>query len=100
MWVSGRAASRPGTGGIAACVPTLMNTRSPASTRVPPSLRCTLSVYEVSVSHDQLGAGRLVIVQMRLDFALDHVALTLDDGRHVGGDRAGYHAEASTLARP
>src|SRR5262249_32300407 len=54
---------------------------------------------EVSVSHDQLGAGRLVIVQMRLDFALDHVALTLDDGRRVGGDGGGYHAEASTLAR-
>src|SRR5215471_10081933 len=44
MFVRGRAASSPGTPGMAACVPTLMNTRSPASTRVPPSFSWISSV--------------------------------------------------------
>ena len=54
---------------------------------------------KAAASHDQLGAGRLVIMQMRVDLALDHVALALDDRRHIGGDRAGHHAEPGTRAR-
>src|SRR5262245_50979221 len=33
------------------------------------------------------------------DFALDHVALALANGPHIGGDVAGYDAEARALAR-
>ena len=40
-----RAASRPGTPGIAACVPISRKTLSPTSTRVPPSLRRTSSAF-------------------------------------------------------
>jgi len=36
---------------------------------------------------------------MRRDFAVDHVALALANGRHIGGDVAGYDAEARALAR-
>ena len=45
MFVSGPASARPGIGGIVACVPTLRNTRSPASVRLPPSFRSTSSVF-------------------------------------------------------
>src|SRR5262249_41641019 len=46
MWVSGRASARPAVGGIVARVPTLRNTRSPLSTRVPPpSRKRTSSVF-------------------------------------------------------
>src|SRR5262249_35558224 len=40
-----------------------------------------------------------VILQMRRDFAVDHVALALANGSHVGGDVAGYDAEARAPAR-
>src|SRR5262249_35480983 len=40
--------------------------------------------HKAPVTHDQLRAGRLEIVQMRSDLAADHVALALDDARHVG----------------
>src|SRR5262249_9070867 len=36
---------------------------------------------------------------MRGDFAIDHVALALANGPHIGGDVAGYEAEARALAR-
>src|SRR5262249_15879674 len=55
--------------------------------------------HEASVAHDQLGASRLVIVQVRVDLALNHIALAFDDGRHVGGDWTGHHAEARALTR-
>ena len=45
IWVSGFVASRPGTPGISACVPTLRKIRSPASVRTPPSFRLTSSVF-------------------------------------------------------
>ena len=35
----------PGMSGMAACVPTLRKTWSPASMRVPPSFSCTSSVF-------------------------------------------------------
>src|SRR5262249_35282639 len=48
---------------------------------------------------DQLGAGHLVVLQMQIDLAVDHLALALADRRHVGRDGAGYHAEVRALAR-
>jgi len=36
---------------------------------------------------------------MKVDFALDHVALALANPRHVGRDLTGYHAEVRALAR-
>src|SRR5262249_48662440 len=55
--------------------------------------------HKAPVTHDQLGAGRLVIVQMRSDLAADHVALALNNARHVGRDRTGHHAELRTVTR-
>src|SRR5262249_59923175 len=51
------------------------------------------------VTHDQLGAGRLVIVQMRRDLAADHVALALNNARHIGRDGTGHHPELRTVTR-
>jgi len=55
--------------------------------------------HKAPVAHDQLGTGRLVIVQVRLDLALDHVTLALEDGRHVGCDGTGHHAELRAVTR-
>src|SRR5262249_32824382 len=55
--------------------------------------------HEAPVTNDQLGTGRLVIVQMRSDLAADHVALALNYGRHVGGHGTGHHAELRTVTR-
>ena len=47
--------------GIVACVPTLRKTRSPDSTRVPPSFEAHLQRFrrdEPPAPHDQLGAAR------------------------------------------
>src|SRR5215472_9215811 len=49
--------------------------------------------------HDQLGAGHLVVLQMQVDLAVDHLALALADRRHVGRDGAGYLTEVRALAR-
>ena len=54
---------------------------------------------KASISHDQLGPGHLVILQMRVDLALDHFALALDNGRHIGCDGAGHHAEVRAVTR-
>src|ERR1700730_13786346 len=80
MFVSGPAASRPGMLGIAACVPRFRKTRSPASTRVPPSFKRTSSVF---------GATKFptpIINSAPL-------ALLTDFG-HVGRDGARLRAEA------
>src|SRR6266568_58553 len=55
--------------------------------------------HKAPVTHDQLGAGRLVIVQMRSDLAADHVALALNNAPHVGRDRTGHHTELRTVTR-
>lgn len=55
--------------------------------------------HKAPVAHDQLRAGRFVVVQMRGDFAFDHVALALHNGRHVDGDGTCDHAEPGTLTR-
>ena len=50
---------------------------------------------EASASHNQLGAGRLIVPPMQLDLALHHVALALANRRHIGPDRPGHRAELS-----
>src|SRR6266446_6173639 len=55
--------------------------------------------HKAPVTHDQLRAGRLVIVQMRSDLAADHVALALNNARHVGRDGTGHHTELRTVTR-
>jgi hypothetical protein len=47
-------ACSPGISGIAARVPTLMNTFSPVSTRVPPSLRVTSTVFGATKRADPM----------------------------------------------
>ena len=42
--------------------------------------------HKTPAPHDQFGAGRLVVLQMQIDFAVDHVALALANLRHVGRD--------------
>jgi hypothetical protein len=45
MWVSGRAAARPGISGMAACEPRLSTTSAPESVRAPPSFSATSIVF-------------------------------------------------------
>ena len=52
-------------------------------------LRC----HEASRPHDQLGAARLVLLEVHGDEPLDHVALALEYARHVDLDRPRYHPE-------
>ena len=54
---------------------------------------------EAPRSHDQFGAAFLVVLQMRRDEPVDHVALALAHLRHVDLDRAGHHAELGAVAR-
>ena len=42
--------------------------------------------HEAPGAHDQLGAARLVVLQVPGDLGLDHVALSLANGRHVDRD--------------
>ncbi len=49
--------------------------------------------------HDQFGAARFVVVQVRRDLRFDHVALAPDNLRHVDLDRAGHRAELPAIAR-
>ena len=82
--------------GNGAWVPTLRKISSPTSVRTPPSFRLTSSVFgpdEAPAPHDQFGAARLIVLQMRGDERGDHLALALANLRHVDLDRAGDHAE-------
>ena len=54
---------------------------------------------EAPRSHDQFGAAFLVVLQMRRDEPVDHVALALANLRHVDLDRAGHHAELGAVSR-
>ena len=101
------AASRPGTSGIAACVPRLRKTWSPVSVRVPPSFRLTSSVFGATKRPlPMINSAPLVLIvlQMRGDQRFDHVALALTNLRHVDLDGAGYRAELRAVcardARP
>ena len=49
--------------------------------------------------HDEFGAAFPVVLQVRVDEPLHHVALTLANLRHVDLDRAGHHAELGAGAR-
>ena len=87
--------------GMVACVPTLRNTRSPASTRVPPSFNLHLEGFrrdEMPRAHDQLGATRLVVLQVHGDQPLDHVALALPHARHLDRPWTGHHPELGRVA--
>jgi hypothetical protein len=55
--------------------------------------------HEAPAPHDQFGPGRFIRLQMKVDFALDHVALSLANSRHVGRDRAGHHAKLGAPCR-
>jgi len=54
--------------------------------------------HEPARAHDQLGAARLVVVQMRGDLAVDHVALQLTDRSHVDLNRPRPRAVLRTVA--
>ncbi len=49
--------------------------------------------HEAPASHNQLGAGSLVGVQMQRDLPLDHALLAGANLGHVGPDRAGHRPE-------
>ena len=55
--------------------------------------------HETPGPHDQFGAARLVVLQMRGDFAFNHVALALANLRHVGRDGTGRRAELRCVMR-
>ena len=55
--------------------------------------------HETPGPHDQFGAARLVISQMRRDFAVDHVALASANLLHVSRDGAGHRAEPCCVMR-
>ena len=54
--------------------------------------------HEPARAHDQLGAARLVVVQMRGDLAVDHVALQFTDRSHVDLNRPRPRAVLRTVA--
>ncbi len=54
---------------------------------------------ETPAPHDQFGAARLIVLQMRGDLRGDHLALALANLRHVDLDRPGDHAEFGRMAR-
>jgi hypothetical protein len=49
--------------------------------------------------HDQFGAGRLVLLQMEINFAVNHVALALANLCHVGRDGTGRCTELRGVMR-
>ena len=53
----------------------IMTISSPLRTRLPPPLRSTsiVLVNEVSTAHDQFGAACLIGIEVKRDFALNHV---------------------------
>src|SRR5882762_2808681 len=55
--------------------------------------------HETPSPHDQFGAGRLVLLQMEINFAINHVALALANLCHVGRDRTGHRAELPSAMR-
>src|SRR5882724_6785158 len=48
---------------------------------------------------DQFGSACLVVLQMRGNLAVDHVALALANRRHVDGNGTGHRAELRAVAR-
>ena len=54
--------------------------------------------HKTPCPHDQFGAARLVVLQVRGNLALDHVALALADRRHVDGDGTDHRAELRGVA--
>src|SRR5260370_18379009 len=52
-------------------------------------LRC----HKTPSPHDQFSAGRLVLLQMEINFAVNHVALALANLCHVGRNGTGRRAE-------
>ena len=54
---------------------------------------------ETPTPHDQFGATRSVVLQMQLDLAVDHVALSLTHGGHVGFHGTCNRAELPRVVR-
>ena len=46
--------------------------------------------HKTPAPHDQFGAARLVVLQMRRNLAVNHVALALANLCHVGRDGTGH----------
>ena len=74
-----------------------MNTRSPTRSRVQLDLE-RLRGHEPAGAHDQLGAARLVVVQMRGDLVVDHAALPAANRRHVDLDSPRLRAVLGAVA--
>jgi hypothetical protein len=53
--------------------------------------------HKTSRPHDQFGAARRVILQMRGNLGVNHVALALAHRRHVDGDGTGHGAELRSV---
>src|SRR5262249_45430783 len=54
---------------------------------------------KISLAGDQLGAARLEVFPVELDFMADHVALAARRGFHVDDDGAGHDAELLAVSR-
>ena len=54
--------------------------------------------HEPPGSHDQVGAARLVVLQMVGNLGVDHVALALANRRHVDRDVTGHRTELRSVA--
>jgi hypothetical protein len=55
--------------------------------------------YKTPSPHDQFGAGRLVLLQMESNLAVNHVALSLENLCHVSRDGTGRRAELPSVMR-
>ena len=78
--------------GIAACVPRLRKTRQARPTVIQLHLK-GFRRHETPFPHDQLGATRLVALQVHLDEAFDHGTLALPNFGHIDRDGTRRHPE-------
>ena len=55
--------------------------------------------YETPASHDQFSATRRILLQVRRNLTLHHLALAPTDRCHIDGDGPGHHSVVGTVTR-
>jgi hypothetical protein len=55
--------------------------------------------YETPASHDQFSATRRILLQVRRNLTLHHLAFAPTDRCHIDGDGPGHHSVVGTVTR-
>src|SRR6185295_809484 len=55
--------------------------------------------YETTAAHDQFSATRLVLLQVRRNLTLHHLAFAPTDRCHIDADGTGYYSVLSAVTR-